>query len=157
MEAVNSGGVGPMTMTCKYALVKVPTERIRSAWPDILPFIQKVVDCAPDELTVEAILNRVLRKEEDLMTVISPDGEVVAAFTLSVRTMDTGKRQLCLPVLAADDFHLWMDDVFPQLGPIAEACGCYQVRAIGARPGFSKVFARYRKIVNVRHDISLEI
>ena len=140
-----------------YQLVKTPTDKIRSAWPDVSPLLQKVVDVAPDELTLEGILNRVLKKQEDLMIVVSPDGKLVAAFTLSVRTMDTGKKQLCLPVLGADNFMEWMDDIFPQLGPIAEKCGCYQVRAIGARPGFAKVFARYRKVVNTRHDISIEI
>ena len=138
-----------------YNLVKIPAEKIRSAWPDVSPLLQKVVDVAPDELTLEGILNRVLKKEEDLMIVVSPDNELVAAFTLTFRTMDTGKKQLCLPVLGADNFMDWMDDIFPQLGPIAQKHGCYQVRAIGARPGFAKVFGRYRKVVNVRHDISI--
>lgn len=140
-----------------YQLIKVPLIKVRESWPTVEPFMKTVVAKAPNELTLEGILNRILREEEDLMIVVAEDGSVVAAFTLAIRTVDTGKKILILPVLGAGEFFDWMDDIFPQLGPIAIAEGCYQVRAIGARPGFAKVFKRYRDEVNIRHDISIII
>lgn len=140
-----------------YHLVKVPLDRVRDAWPSVSPHLETVIAVAPNELTLEGLLNRILAEEEDLMTVIDATGRLVAAFTLIIKTMDTGKKILVLPILGGSEITAWMDDIFPQFEPIAIAEGCYQVRATGARPGFAKIFKRYRNEVTVRHDISINI
>jgi len=139
-----------------YQLVKIPTDKIRSAWPDVSPLLQKVVDVAPDELTLEGILNRVLKKQEDLM-VVTLENTIVAAFTIGIHKVDTGKKQLCIPVISGDDMPQWLADITEQVADLARDYGCYQVKALGARKGWSKVFKEYGATNGNRCTLSINI
>lgn len=121
------------------------------------PLLQRVVDVAPDEITLEGILNRILTGEERLMLVSGRDLIAVAAFTVGIKYFDTGKKALCIPVIAGDQMPLWLGDITAAITLMAQAEGCYQVRAYGARKGWVRTFQEFGAWTGDRCTLKLNV
>lgn len=123
-----------------YGLRIIPQELLIKTWPLVEEYFERIVEDNPDEVTIAGIQGRILRQEEYLTTVLSEDNEtIMGAFLFGFKPVDTGKRLLCVSILAGDDAALWLDDIGVHLHTIAQHENCYEVRMLGCRRGWSRL------------------
>jgi hypothetical protein len=113
------------------------------AWPIAGPLLQKVVDAAPEELTLAGIHGRIVSGEENLALVMNDQGVAVAAFTIGIQTFDTGMKSLSIPVIGGEGLPRWIGDITEEVQELAATYGCKQIRAYGARKGWLRAFREY--------------
>ena len=58
---------------------------------------------------------------------------------------------------SGEDMPLWLGDITEKITDMARDQGCYQVRALGARKGWSKVFKDYGATNGNRCTLSINI
>jgi len=136
-------------------LEKVEKENIRLLWPKVKNHLQLVADNAPDELTVYGIKKRLFAGDETLL-LITRGEEILACMVASIKTFDTGKRALYIPVLGGRELAEWMPSVHEQLIDLARQADCDMVQALGARRGWIKAIPGI-DTSNCRVTITLEI
>lgn len=121
----------------KFTFVPVPIPLIGPMWSKLSPHVLRVVDVAPDEVTLFSVKERAMKGETTLVTVLLED-EVVAVLTVEIRTFDSGNKALYLPIIGGDYLDEWMDDIMEGFKDIAKQKGCFQIRGIAARTGWKR-------------------
>ena len=121
-----------------YQIAAIPVTLVEVLWDRLLPHIQRVVDIAPDELTVEKIKERSLTADI-VLTTISKGSNIIGVITLEIRTFDTGIRALYLPVIGGNEMFDWMDQYLDVAHAIAKDFNCQQIRGLAARKGWMRV------------------
>jgi len=121
-----------------FTLCVIPTDMIPLTWPLVEPFMQKIVEQAPDELTLEKIRERLLVDEETLLTLQNKETlELTSALTCHVQEFDTGKKVLNITLLAGGNCQdYWKEELLDQFDAIARRFGCSEIRGLGARRGW---------------------
>lgn len=126
----------------QYVYSAVPANLIDVMWHLLEPHVQRVVDLAADEISLDSIRMRAKQGDTTIATV-SIDGEILAIFTIDIRTFDSGKKALYLPLIAGSEFFDWMPGAFEIVKRIARQENCFEVRGIAARSGWMRKMKNY--------------
>jgi len=125
-----------------YIISLVPITMIEYLWDDILPNMERVIQKSHGEITCDSIKTR-LFKGEMLLICVLQGNDMVAISVVEVRTFETGKRVLCIPVMGGDKLDEWLDQYLDVLEAIGKDYNCTEVRAIGARAGWAKKLKQF--------------
>ena len=111
----------------KYSIVAVPTTMVDLLWHQMEQFIQLVVDVSHDEITCDSVKSAA--KAGDLLLVPICDGPVIIAVNvLEIRTFESGKKVLCIPVVGGTNMMEWKDEFLTYMHSIARDFGCTELR-----------------------------
>lgn len=121
----------------KLTIAAVPVEMLGIVWPLAAPHIERVIQKAPDEITMDALYKRVT-SSNSLLVVICDGKDVIAANILEVRTFDTGIRSLYIPITGGDRLNEWMVDFLTVCKAIAKDYKCTQLRGLAVRKGWMR-------------------
>jgi hypothetical protein len=132
----------------------VPAQNIGKIWKDIAPHLQRVVDHSHGDLTLAAVRNNILRGDCHLLLATRGE-EILAAFTAEVRTMDSDKRVLMIPIVGGDEMDSWLDQLNEAVSQLARDWCCDEVRGVG-RTGWIRSLKKYGW-VNPMSIVTLEI
>ena len=113
----------------------VPASMIEIIWDQVEPLIQRVIDKAPQDLSMDRIKSDLIAGNT-LLVVISRKGVIIAANVLQVDTLDTGLKILYIPITAGDDLDLWMEDFLELAKRIAKDHSCVELRGLSVRKGW---------------------
>lgn len=122
-------------MSNKYAISVVPKPLLGVVWPLCIEHIQKAVDKAPEEVSVESTEKKLLLGNA-LLVAVSEGPDVVAANTLEVCTYDTGHKALFIPIVGGTGWDEWGHDFLVLAKCIAKDYGCTELRGMSVRPGW---------------------
>lgn len=123
-----------------YKIAAIPIPLVDVVWHIVEPILQRVVDVSHDEISCESIKEHVL-KGNVLLLAICRDDQIIAVNTAEVRTFDTGKKALYIPVVGGEDLDNWMDQFLNVAKLIAVEHGCEELRGIAVRRGWLKKLA----------------
>lgn len=125
-----------------YVISAVPITLVDVVWPQCIEHIQRVVDRAHGEITLDSVKSRLMTGNSLLVT-ISKGVEIVACNILEVRVMDSGLRALYIPITGGHDLDQWM----PRFLEVAKAIGkdykCKELRGLAVRKGWMRVLKQY--------------
>jgi hypothetical protein len=123
-------------------IAAVPASMIDLVWEQVTPLIQKVIDKAPDDVTLEATRENLINANTLLVTV-SRGAKIVAVNILNVQVLDSGKRVLTIPVIGGEEMREWMDRFMEIAEQIAKDFDCTAIRGFAAREGWARVLEPY--------------
>lgn len=125
-------------MPDKYMISAVPVPLIEVVWPQCIEHIQRVVEKAHGEITLESVKARLMTGNSLLVT-ISKGVEIVACNILEVRVMDSGLRALYIPITGGNDLDKWMPRFLEVAKAIATDYQCTELRGLAVRKGWMRV------------------
>lgn len=121
-----------------YVVAGIPQNLIEVLWDDLAPHLQRVVDVAHNEITLDSIKAKALRGDS-LIVPICKGKEIVAVNTVEVRTFDSGEKALFIPVTGGDELDGWMEQFLEVAKGIAKDYQCTKLRGVAARKGWLRV------------------
>lgn len=121
----------------KYIIAAVPATMIELVWDKVEPHLQRVVDRAHNEITMDSVKARLVSGNALLVT-ISQDDEIVAINTMEVRVMESGLRTMYIPITGGGDLDTWMDEFLEIAKAIARDYNCTELRGLAVRRGWLK-------------------
>ena len=119
----------------------VPVHLLTNVLPEAREHLERVVEASHGDITYESIRNELVNGQAQLIAVFKGH-KVIAAVTVNVTTMDSGKRVLMAPVVGGDEMELWLDDVMNLLNKMAKDTCCDTIRGIG-RAGWTRQLKKY--------------
>lgn len=119
----------------EYIISAIPVEMIDPIWPMAEPHLQKVVDVAHGEVTLESLKMRFLSLSAILLT-INKGLNIVAVNSLEIRTFDSGVRAMFIPVTGGSELDGWYNQFMEVAISIAKEHGCTELRGLAARRGW---------------------
>lgn len=125
------------TQMDKYLIAVVPMTMIELVWAKVIPHLQRVVDVAHGEITLETVKNRLISGKSLLVT-ISQGDQIIAINTLELRVMDSGLRAMFIPITGGDDLDGWMPQFLVMANAIAKDYQCTELRGLSVRAGWMK-------------------
>lgn len=125
-----------------YIIAAVPATCIELLWDRCVPHINRVIERAHGEITLEGLKKRLIAGNTLLVTV-SKGADIIAVNTLEVRTFDSGKKALFIPVVGGSDVDTWIDRFLVIAKAIAKDHGCEELRGMAVRPGWMKKLEPY--------------
>ncbi len=120
----------------------VPPSLMDIIYPQIEHFINKVVDRAENDLSLNTIRDR-LNKGETMLCVIFEDDDIIAINIMEVMEFETGHRALYIPITAGERMSEWLDDFLKLAMDIARDLKCVELRGISCRPGWIKALKNH--------------
>ena len=125
-------------MTENYIISAVPVTLIDVVWPQCMEHIQRVVEKAHGEITLDSVKARLMTGNSLLIT-ISKGVDIVACNVLEVRVMDSGLRALYIPITGGNDLDQWMPRFLEVAKAIAKDYQCTELRGLAVRKGWMRV------------------
>jgi len=119
-------------------ITAIPQNLVEVVWEQVQPLIERVVNKAPDDLSVWAIKKRLV-DGQTMLIAISEGSKIVAVNVLSLEDLDSGKKVLVIPITAGDRMAEWMDDFFEVVTKIAKDFGCEELRGMSVRKGWMRI------------------
>ena len=119
-------------------ITAIPQNLVEVVWEQVQPLIERVVNKAPDDLSVWAIKKRLV-DGQTMLIAISEGSKIVAINVLSLEDLDSGKKVLVIPITAGDRMAEWMDDFFEVVTKIAKDFGCEELRGMSVRKGWMRI------------------
>lgn len=116
-------------------IAAVPLTMVEFIYPKCEEHIQKVVEKAPNEITVETVKERLLKGESQLVAILDKD-EVVAVNVLQVSTMETGFKVLYIPITGGARMDEWLGRFMEIAHGIARDLECDELRGLACRKGW---------------------
>ena len=113
----------------------VPVDKLHFIWDKVEPLLQKVVDIDCD-VTLYSLRNQLVNGVTQLM-VVSEGSDILAAMTITVQTMDSGKRVLMCPAIGGERIDEWLEDFANVLRSMGKEYLCDEIRGAG-RPGWER-------------------
>jgi hypothetical protein len=108
-----------------------------SLWPYVETYVQKAIESAPGDMTMEWAFNKV--KEGEIGLLIAHESYVItAACLVRVDEWRDGKR-LNVLALGGEKMHKWADEMKAEATEVARSLDCVGIVAHG-RKGFDRVF-----------------
>ena len=107
-------------------------------WEEVTPHIQRVVDVAHGELTMEGI-HKSLMDGNSLLVTISKGSEIVAVNTFEIRVLSSGVRTIYISVTGGSELFKWKDDVVALAVKIAKKFKCTELRVVAVRDGWTDI------------------
>ena len=123
--------IAPIQET-EYGVAAVPTNRLHLVWEECIPHLNEVVKVSHGDITLSSIRNHLVNGKSQLLCV-SDGHDIVAATTIEVRTMDSGKRVLSCPIIGGRDVDMWGDMFLTTLKQLAKEYLCDEIRGCGRR------------------------
>lgn len=123
-----------------YVIAAVPATMINVIWKDVAPHLQRVVEVANDEITLESVKERLLSADALLVCICRLD-EIVACNVVEVRTFDSGIKALYIPIVGGDEMDNWYKQFLEVCKALAKDLGCRELRGIAARKGWIRKLA----------------
>ena len=123
-------------------IVVVTADRINEVWPQVKPLMERVVKKAPDDMSIYKTRTR-LYEGLTLLVTISEGSKIVAINTLTVETLDSGMKILCIPITSGDRMDEWLERFLEVARAIARDHGCEELRGLSVRKGWMKVLAEH--------------
>lgn len=118
----------------------VPVTLVEVLWAQMEPHLQRVVDVAHDEVTLESVKNRLLRADS-VAVVVCLEEDIVAVNLLEIRTFDSGVKAMYIPVVGGNYMDEWADQFLEIAKAIAKDFGCRELRGLAARKGWLRYLA----------------
>lgn len=119
----------------QYIVAPVPITLVNVLWPQMVPHLQRVVNVANGEISLQSIKTSLLLGQSMIMAICKNE-EIVAVVTAEKRTFESGKSALFLPIVGGDELDCWMHQVLELSKLIAKDLGCDVIRGLGARKGW---------------------
>ncbi len=113
----------------------VPITLIDHFWPKVKTDLQRVVDRAPDELSLDSIYEHIVN-DKIMLVVISDGDEVVACTTFETITFPTGFKVLYVPVIGGNRMDEWKEEFLEFCHVVAKNLKCKEIRGLAARKGW---------------------
>ena len=132
----------PVIHTSPTVVASVPVTLINVIWPMAVPHLERVVEVANGELTLESIKSKLLLGQA-LLFLACVDEDIVAVATAEVRIFDSGKKSLVLPIVGGDNLDDWMVQLLEIAKLLAKDLGCTELRGLGARKGWTRILKPY--------------
>lgn len=121
----------------KLSISAIPVELIDVVWPQCVEHINRVVEKAPEELSLDDIYRRLIVGETLLVT-ISDKSDIIAVNILERRYLGNGLSALYIPITGGTRMAEWMVDFLDVAKAIAKDLGCKQLRGLAVRKGWMK-------------------
>lgn len=121
-----------------FTIAAIPATMIDLVWDRLIPHLERVVNTAPDEVSLDQIYNHA-KLGNVLIVAICKGSDIVAAVTLEVRTFESGLRTLHLPAVGGNEMMEWMDQFLDVAKAIAKDLNCTQLRGAAVRSGWMRV------------------
>ena len=137
-----------------YLIAAIPTHQLHVIWPLVVPHLEKVVDVAHGDLTLTSIRNKLTSGGAQLMA-ISRGNEIVAATTVEIVTMESGKRCLATMIIGGADSGEWGDQYLTKLQELAREALCDCVRGCG-RLGWARKWGHKIKPIMTVYEMELD-
>jgi hypothetical protein len=136
-----------------YTLKAIQQTELGLVWDEVKPHLEKVVEYSHGDITIETMRNELVNGRSWLIAVYR-DTDIVAAITVDIRTMDSGKRVLMVPVVGGADMEHWLPMLHEELLHLKKMFVCDSIRGAG-RPGWARELKKYgwKPIITV---VSLE-
>lgn len=123
-------------------IAAVPATLIEVLWDKVTPHLQRVVDVAHGEITLDSVKAKLIRGDALLIT-ISDQDSIIAVNTMEVRYFDSGRKAMFIPITGGDNLDLWMDRFLKVAKAIAKDHGCDELRGLAVRKGWMRKLAPY--------------
>ena len=107
-----------------------PEPYIEKVWPDVEPFVQRVLDRMDKDTTTEMIKADLLSQDRQLW-IVRNNGEIQAVI-LTMITDYRGNKVGSITHAAGDDFRAWESSVDP-IANFFKVMGCVTMAVIGRR------------------------
>ena len=118
-------------------ITAVPDTMIDLIWDKVEPLIKMVETKAPDDIVANAVKDA-LRTGKQLLVIIYRESKIIALNVLDVRTLDSGKKVLYIPITAGDEMESWLDNFLMVAKAIAKDYECVELRGLAIRRGWLK-------------------
>lgn len=125
----------------EYTIAAVPWEMIDLIWDRVAPLIQKVVEKAHGEITLDSVKAR-LKTGNSLLITISRGSDIVAVNTMELRIMDSGLRAMFIPITGGSELDGWMDQFLEVAKALAKDYNCTELRGLAVRKGWMRVLEK---------------
>jgi hypothetical protein len=120
------------------ALQSVPQNEVIEVWPQVRPYIDRVIESSNHDFTTEYILGRIA--DGDYQLWVGGDYSYVGVTRLEY--FDASEKLICLVMwLSGDDMPAWIDSALSQLESWAMDNDCDEIRITG-RPGWERMFKK---------------
>lgn len=119
----------------KLTIAAVPVNLVEHMFPKAAPHLQRVVDKAPNDISLETIKANLMKGDTMLIT-ISDGIDVVAVNVLQVHVMETGYRVLYIPITGGIRMEEWLDDFMEIAHALARDFKCDELRGMACRKGW---------------------
>lgn len=115
---------------------------VNIVYPKAIPHLQRVVDKAPDEISIDTIKAKLLKG--DAMMVVIVDGEdVIAVNILETSVFETGHKALFIPITGGDRMDEWLDRFMELAHAMARDLGCDELRGMACRKGWFRALEKH--------------
>ena len=119
-----------VTTEAEVNIFQVQPKDLSIVWPRVKHHLQRVVDESHGDLCMKSIRAGLLKGEGQLLAITR--GEyILAAATMNVQTMDSGKRVLVVPAVGGDEIENWIEALDEYVTQVAKNLMCDSVRGIG--------------------------
>ena len=120
----------------------IPQHEVISAWPHVLPYIDRVIETSNGDFTTEYVLGRIIDGDYQLWVGSDDDGNVDYVGITRNEYFDASEKMVVLVMwLAGDDMHKWIDTAVAELESWAIDAGADELRITG-RPGWERIFKK---------------
>ena len=118
-------------------IAAVPITLIKLIFPMCVDHLQRAVDKAPNDISIETIEQRLLSGEIMLITV-SDNDDVIAANIVEKEKYATGHAVLYVSIVGGDRMSEWMDRFLNICHALARDYKCDELRGMACRKGWLK-------------------
>jgi len=126
----------------KLTIAAVPVTLVEHMFPKCEKHLQKVVDKASTDISLETIKNDLLQGGHMLIT-ISDGAEVVAVNVVTANQMPTGYRVLWIPITGGERMDEWLDDFMKLAQQLAVDQNCNEIRGMACRKGWLRALKEH--------------
>lgn len=122
-------------MNNKLTIAAVSVALVPHMFPKAAPFLQKAIDKAPNDLSLESVKQDLL-SGNSMMVTISDGEDIVAVNTLTVSTYPTGHKVLYIPITGGERMDEWLDRFMELVHAVARDYECDEIRGMACRKGW---------------------
>ena len=125
------------------SMVLVPNDVAHTIWDPIESMVQKIVDKAPDDVSMKELYDNITSGNMLLVLIIDKNEIPVACNVLDVRITSTGMRYLMIPITAGTRMKEWLDAFMKLASKIAIERDCKELRGMSIRKGWLRALAKH--------------
>jgi hypothetical protein len=122
-----------------FKIAAIPITMLEYVWKDVEKELQRAVDTAHGEATIESVKRNLLSGDVLLLTVIDEDNKIIATLTMEIRVMESGLRCLVFPMIGGHRAHEWVDQFLNVAKNLAIEYNCSELRGFATRKGWMRM------------------
>ena len=120
----------------------VPPTMIDYVWDDCMPFLNMVLNKAPEDIGLDRVYNRCLTGDTMLVLILE-GSEIIAVNTMEVKELDSGNNVLFLPIIGGSRTSEWQDRFLDLAHEVARHHNCIELRGMAVRKAWLRKLSRY--------------